>query len=390
MTRPFRLGFFSRALPPLAAFAALAGLLAYPAACREAAGKAAETVLTLLLPSLYPYFVLSSLFLSMGWAKALERPLAPVMRALFGLPGVCAGPFLLGLTGGYPIGAKSAAALYASGQCSKRQCIQLLTFCNNSGPAFLVGAVGAGIFGDTRAGLLLYFAHVLAAVAAGMLSRLFFKPEKGGKAETPAFSPPRFSAAFSAAAVQALSSVGTIAAFVLLFAVLTALLRACGALTLLTDALSALLTPFGASPALSQALVGGFFEITAGISALDAAAGGFCARMTAAALILGWGGVSVHAQVLALILPSKLPMKPCLAGKAIHALFCAALTRALCALFPLSPAAETAALPADAVFLPAGACIFGLCLLLLPICKFFRRSLGIRPQIRYNGCRKEE
>ena len=161
MTRPFRLGFFSRALPPLAAFAALAGLLAYPAACREAAGKAAETVLTLL---------------------------APVMRALFGLPGVCAGPFLLGLTGGYPIGAKSAAALYASGQCSKRQCIQLLTFCNNSGPAFLVGAVGAGIFGDTRAGLLLYFTHVLAAIAAGMLSRLFFKPEKGGKAETPAFS----------------------------------------------------------------------------------------------------------------------------------------------------------------------------------------------------------
>ena len=43
----------------------------------------------------------------------------------------------------------------------KEEAERLLGFCNNSGPAFIVGAVGAGIFGSPSVGLALYGIHIL-------------------------------------------------------------------------------------------------------------------------------------------------------------------------------------------------------------------------------------
>ena len=330
-----KIGYLSRFAPPLAAAAALAGLLAFPDLCRSAAGKAAEACLTVLLPSLFPYFVLSNLFIGMGWTRIPERALASVMRRLFALPGACAGPVLLGLIGGYPIGAKSAAALYESGQCTRAQSARLISFCNNSGPAFLFGAVGAGIFGDMRAGLALYLAHVLAAFAVGILSRLFARKDSSAAAQpsAPKRPQPRFSAVFPASAVQALASVGTISAFVLLFAVLRALLSACGLLPLLTNLACAALSPFSPEPALVGAALDGFLEMTAGLTALSVSDGSLTAQLCTAAWICGWGGLSVHCQTLALVQDAGLSLRPYLLGKLAHSLLCVLFLRLLLPVF---------------------------------------------------------
>ncbi len=54
------------------------------------------------------------------------------------------------------MGAKSVIALYENGTCSKVEAERLLSFCTNSGPAFIFGIVGAGVFSGGRIGLLLY------------------------------------------------------------------------------------------------------------------------------------------------------------------------------------------------------------------------------------------
>ena len=48
---------------------------------------------------------------------------------------------------------------------------RLLGFCNNSGPAFIIGAVGSGVFGSVKIGLLLYAVHILSELAAGLFFR---------------------------------------------------------------------------------------------------------------------------------------------------------------------------------------------------------------------------
>lgn len=132
-----------------------AGLLIWP---REISCAVSDGLLLCgrtVLPSLFPFMILSSLFVELDLPRLLSRPLSHLMIPLFRAGGAGASAWVLGLTGGYPIGAKTAAQLYREGQCTKEEACRLLTFCNNCGPAFIVGAVGCGLLQSKRSGLLL-------------------------------------------------------------------------------------------------------------------------------------------------------------------------------------------------------------------------------------------
>ena len=103
---------------------------------------------TLLVLSLLPYFAAAGLLTRLGAVDALARRLAPAAARLFGVSGAGAAVFLLGLSGGYPLGAASIGELYRDGVIQNDEAEHLLAFCDNSGPAFAVGALGAGVFGS--------------------------------------------------------------------------------------------------------------------------------------------------------------------------------------------------------------------------------------------------
>ena len=48
----------------------------------------------------------------------------------------------------------------------------MLRFCVNAGPAFIISAVGAGMLGSVRMGVVLFAAHILASVLVGIGGRL--------------------------------------------------------------------------------------------------------------------------------------------------------------------------------------------------------------------------
>lgn len=131
-----------------------------------------------IIPSLFPFFVLSSLVVELGLSRYLGKLFQPVMAPLFRVNGACTSAVALGFVGGYPVGARTAIALYQSGQCSKTEAERLLAFCNNAGPAFILGVVGAGVFGSGTVGLLLYLAHIAASLCVGLLFR-FYRPHEG-------------------------------------------------------------------------------------------------------------------------------------------------------------------------------------------------------------------
>ena len=126
---------------------------------------------TLLVPSLLPYFAAAGLLTRLGAVDALARRLAPAAARLFGVSGAGAAVFLLGLSGGYPLGAARIGELYRAGAIQHDGAGHLPAFCDNSGPAFAVGALGAGVFGSAGWGLLLWGVHALSAAAVGILFR---------------------------------------------------------------------------------------------------------------------------------------------------------------------------------------------------------------------------
>ncbi len=310
---------------------ALAGLLCWPQAAAEAAREGLALCGGVVVPSLFPFFVLTSLAVSLGMARLLGALLAPALGPLFRVSRAGVGALALGLVGGYPVGAGAVRQLYQEGQCSKGEAERLLAFCNNCGPAFLLGAAGAGVFGSAPAGLLLLAGHWLGACSVGALFR--FSGEAPQQSAAPAsIQSVSLAAAFTSAVKSAVQSTLNVCGYVVLFRVLLRFLSLTGIL----DWCAAL--PNG------QALAWGLLELTSGVNALEPGED-FAGAMVCGAFLMAFGGLSVQCQTMALLEGSGLNLRPSLLGKLAHGGFAALWTWALLRLFPVSVATMTGSLP---------------------------------------------
>jgi len=336
-----KIGVLRRGLLYAGIVLAAAGLLIYGDTAMQAGKEAVRICLELLIPSLFPFFVVSGLVLSTGCAQGAAHWFAPMMKGLFRVNGGCAPAFLLGLIGGYPVGARTAIALYRQGDCTREEAERLLAFCNNSGPAFILGAVGTGMLGSARAGILLYAAHVLASVSVGLVFR-FWKgektyseaadtPERGGEAQTVSLLQ-----CFLDSVKSAGIGVLNISVFVLVFSVLIGLLLRCGILTAAAQLLSTVLSPLGIDAQAAEKLLTGFLEVTAGLWSLAEAELAMTEKMAAASCLLGWAGLCVHCQVLSFLQGSGLAARPYLLGKLTQGTLATLYIRVLVQLFPVA------------------------------------------------------
>lgn len=336
------------ALVGLALLLATVGLVAAPDQAIAGAKDGLTLCFNVIVPSLFPFFVLSSLVVDLGLAAYLGRALEGLMRPLFRVSGSCAAAVALGFIGGCPVGARTALQLYQQGLCSKTEAERLLSFCNNSGPAFILGVVGAGVFGDSRVGLLLYLTHALASFLVGLLFRFYGGSERRHSPPTPRAKPIQavtVPAAFTGAVTRSLQSTLNICAFVVFFSVVLQLLSAYGAFT----ALANLLALAGFQPEWARRLVAGLLELSSGVSSLQGSTQ-LAGRVSMAAFMLGWAGLSVHCQVLSFLVDSGLSARTYLVGKLCHGLIAAGLTWGVTRLFPLSaPVADYLAEQAESI-----------------------------------------
>ena len=285
-----------------------------------------QLCLNVILPSLFPFFVLSTLCVELGMIGALGKLMQPLMAPLFRVSGCCAGAFLLGIIGGYPVGARTAISLYESGQCSRDEAERLMSFCNNSGPAFILGVVGAGIFSSSKAGLWLYGAHVAASVLVGILFRFYGKGTVTQSLPLQAAASDRsLTVIFIEAVKDAFSATLNICAFVIFFTVVIRLLFLTGVITHLAMLLSTLLGSLGLRQDMAESLLSGAIEMTSGVWSLRDMAASLGGRMCMAAFILGWAGLSVHCQVLSFIGQSGLCTRTYFFGKLLHGFLSAGL-----------------------------------------------------------------
>ena len=266
-----------------------AALLLRAGEAAQAARQATELCVQSVIPALFPFFAVTGLAVKLDAAAALEKAAQPLMRRLFRLRGVCAVPLAAGLVGGYPTGARSAAELYRDGAVSREEAELLLGFCNNCGPAFILGFVGTEVLQSGGAGAALYAIHVLSALLTGMILCRSGKARGTTALPCPApKKPPSLPEAFTASVAGAMRSTAGICAYVVLFR-----------------------TAIAVTPIPEFFL--GALEMVSAVTALTPGRSGF----VAAAGILGWGGLCVHCQTMSVA--EGLSLKYHWMGKAMQA-----------------------------------------------------------------------
>lgn len=310
-------------------------LFLFPAQSAQGASAGVNLCLELLIPALFPFFVLSSLFISTGLAQACSKPLGPFIRRGFGVSSPGAAAFCLGLIGGYPSGARAVAELVVQGTCSRAEARRLSLFCNNCGPAFFLGAVGVGVFGWKDAGFLLLGANLIAALLIGILAKTLLGSVEQNATPTNR-SGKRISLidAFPDCVRGAFSSTLNVCAYVILFSVFAALADHTGSFSVISSWIAPLF-PGSDGTVLSQSLCIGVLEISTGTSALQEA-NTLSLALPLASFLLGWGGLSVHCQSLPFWRQAGVPMLPYLKAKLLQGVLSAGLTALGMRLIPLS------------------------------------------------------
>ena len=106
----------------------LVWFLADAGAVRDSVAEALALCARSVVPSLFPFLVASSALLALGFGELAAPWLAGLMEPLFRVPGAGSAALVLGLVGGYPIGAKTAADLYRENLVSREEAERLLAF----------------------------------------------------------------------------------------------------------------------------------------------------------------------------------------------------------------------------------------------------------------------
>ena len=114
----------------LGLLAVMAGLLA----ASETAAQAVREGLALcggsVIPALFPFLVVSTLLLRLGFGELAAPWLAGLIEPLFRVDGVGSSALLLGLVGGYPIGPRTTAELYRQDEIALQ--IRMASMVNES------------------------------------------------------------------------------------------------------------------------------------------------------------------------------------------------------------------------------------------------------------------
>lgn len=94
-----------------------------------------------MIPSLFPFMVLSGFIIRCGLSVKIGQCLQPVLGIFFRLPSPMLYVIFMGFLCGFPMGAKMVADMLEKEQITQKEGEYLLTFCNNIGPLYMLGYV---------------------------------------------------------------------------------------------------------------------------------------------------------------------------------------------------------------------------------------------------------
>ncbi len=311
---------------------AAAALLFCSASVGEGIRRGLAVSATVMIPSLFPFLILSDFVGRTRVGRMLEGLLGGAAEKVYRCPRQLAPALLMSWIGGYPAGARVLAGMAERGVLDREDAEAALAFCVNSGPAFLVTVVGVGVFGSPGWGLFLFGCQLVAGAVAGrLLCRRGIRARAEGR-----LSPLPAAAGLVQAVASGTGGMLSICAFVLVFSAVAQVLEDGGLLALFGGWLSGitggLLTPQGAA-----CFGTGLLEIGGGCARAQQLPPGQGALVLP--FLLSFSSCSVICQLGACFGERPAKLRQLLRARVVHGLLTAALaTPVLWGRFASAPA----------------------------------------------------
>lgn len=252
-----------------------------------------------VLPGMFPFFFYGKILTLSGFGDDFSAVLGKPFSKVYRTDKTSSYVFVMSLLSGYPVGARMLADFYENRLLDTDECKKISAFTSTGGPIFIVGTVGAGLFGDKRIGYVILAAHVLSALLNGLVyrgKRAAEKPHSQKAAKSP-------DNVLSESINSAVLSVLTVGGYVALMGMAA---DAFSNLKIL-DALSA---PFGliseTAAGIFRSVVISAVEMTRGCLEIEKTAASLPLKIALASFAVSFGGLSVTLQSITFLSKCKI------------------------------------------------------------------------------------
>lgn len=284
---------------------------------------------TSLLPALFPFFFFTKILTELGFVEKISRYLAPITNKLYNTPGISAYVYVMSILSGYPVGAKITSDLYENKLISYGQACRITTFTSTSGPLFIIGTVGIGMFLNKYIGLAILISHFIGALINGLFYRNYYVKKE--KQSSPVFnlnSAPKENM-LEVAMYNSIKSILIIGGYIALFFMIITMLNNFNLLSGINYILAQLLNLFHLPAQIAPSISNGLIEITKGCLDLSLISTQPKVSAVIATFIISFGGFSIHMQALTFLKKFKINVGFYLLQKTTHAIISTLLCLAL-------------------------------------------------------------
>lgn len=280
-----------------------------------------------IIPSILPFLIGTNILIHLGFIDFLGTLLDPFMKRFFNISGCGAFALALGMLSGYPVGAKITASLRENNKLSQIEAQRLVSFTNNSGPLFIIGAIGIGMFKNVYIGYLILFIHYISAITVGFIFRFYKKSGAIIINNNVSFkeallklklarikSNKTIGQILGESVKSSLETISMVGGFVILFSVISELFKISGVF----EKLGKIIFPTNLQP-FSNGIFMGIIEITNGINILSSIDGVNAIIITCG--LVSFSGLSILAQTSSMIFKSDIKMNIYFVSKVLHSIF---------------------------------------------------------------------
>lgn len=325
-----------------AALALVVSIVALPDEAFRASLQGLQLWWKIVFPALAPFLMLIELMRGLGLLHAAGALLDPLLRLALRLPGAGGLALTLGFSAGMPAGASAVGMLRRDGLVSREEGERLLAASHMMSPVFLIGVAGAGFLHSPAAGLALALLHYAALALLALLQRprgpmppppAAYQDKGLLTRSADAFREVRdrdgrtFGKLLGDAVTTSIQQLFVIGGCMMMFSVLARLLAVSGLLPWLSQAAALAGWTAGDAGAVLGSLLPGVFEPHLGAYAMTQPLPlGETAVSALLSLLLGWGGLSAHAQVKSLTAGTDLRYSRFFGSRLAHGGIASALT----------------------------------------------------------------
>lgn len=265
-----------------------------------------------LFPSMFPFFVLSEILINYGFVELISELFKPIFQKLFKTNSNASFVFIMSMLSGFPSNAKYTKELYLEGKLTDKEATKILMFSHFSNPLFILGTISVTFLNNKQLGIIVLISHYISNIIIGILFRNYnpssIKYEK--------FSLKNSILKMHNKRINNNKSFGTIIAKALTNSINT-LLLILGVVTTFLIITTIIDNNFHPD-LLTKTFISGFLEMTQGLKHVSLLSIPNAYKTILITMILSFGGLSVHTQILSIISDTKIKYKPFLLARLIH------------------------------------------------------------------------